>query len=149
VYIRQVHIRQVHNQCDWHLPCTVIGTCHVHSATLAIYMNVTTSLQCVVSSPISYPSTWYHRPRSIRSWTFCFRISPPPPSPPPSRRLSSDATVHLRLCATPPVRSHPRCLVTTLPLQPPLLLLPRPQPPLHHYHQRRRLSSSTPTPPST
>jgi hypothetical protein len=35
----------------------VIGTCHVHSATLAIYMNVTTPLQGVVSSPISYPST--------------------------------------------------------------------------------------------
>jgi hypothetical protein len=35
----------------------VICTCHVHSATLAIYMNVTTPLQGVVSSPISYPST--------------------------------------------------------------------------------------------
>jgi hypothetical protein len=43
--------------CDWHLPCIVIGTCHVHSVTLAIYMNVTTSLQSVVSSPISYLST--------------------------------------------------------------------------------------------
>ena len=36
---------------------SVISTCHVHSATLAIYMNVTTSLQSVVSSLISYLST--------------------------------------------------------------------------------------------